>query len=238
MMQFDSQISGKICHVVGGGDFSPALLRQNYAKGDLLIAADRGAELLLGAGIAPQIVIGDFDSSTGDPTEFPGEVIYLPVEKDDTDLAAAAFLGFERGFRQIFLYGALGGQRFSHSLSAVQLLAALHDKGCKAAVLDENCTLLLLQNGSLSLIGGRLTDGSNDEDGFLDRLPITTQRGSLLSLFVLSDRATVSERGLKYPLDHGKLTNRYPLGVSNEFTDGDAMIEVQDGCSLLVFESF
>ena len=40
-----------ICHVVGGGDFCPALLKKS--PGDLVIAADAGFHLLEKAGIKP-----------------------------------------------------------------------------------------------------------------------------------------------------------------------------------------
>lgn len=241
-MERNAEASVRICHIVGGGDFSPMTLKRHlrgsYPAGDFLIAADRGAAQLLDAGVTPDLVIGDYDSLGVSPCalDYGGktpEIFTLPAEKDDTDLAAAAFLAADRGFRRLFLYGALGGTRFSHSLSAVQLLSALHDRGCRAAVLDGNCTLLFLQNESLFIP----KDGfSALADAFLSRLCYRPEKGRFFSLFVLTDSAVVTERGLKYPLENAHLTNRYPLGVSNEFTGTDAFVEVREGCALAVLE--
>ena len=85
------------CIIVGGGDFSPALLPER-APGDLLLAADSGFAALESMGVSPDICIGDFDS-LGAPPDFD-HIIRLPVEKDDTDLVAAVKLGLERGYRR------------------------------------------------------------------------------------------------------------------------------------------
>lgn len=245
-MERNAEASVRICHIVGGGDFSPVTLKRHlqrsYPAGDFLIAADRGAAYLLDAGVTPDLVIGDYDSLGASPRalDYGGktpEIFTLPKEKDDTDLAAAAFLAIDRGFRRLFLYGALGGTRFSHSMSAVQLLSALRDRGCRAAVLDRNCTLLFLQNESLFIPkDGFSALADTHADAFLSRLCYRPEKGRFFSLFVLTDSACVTERGLKYPLENAHLTNRYPLGVSNEFTGTDALAEVREGCALAVLE--
>ena len=69
--------------------------------------------------------------------------------------------------------------------------------------------LTAVRNGSISLSG---------------------RKGSYISVFSLSDASEgVALKGLKYPLENHTLTNAFPLGVSNEFTEKTAEISVSDG---------
>ena len=179
-----------ICHVVGGGDFSPSLLKKE--RGDLVIAADAGFRLLTQANILPDLFIGDGDSLGFLPEELP--VVVLPTEKDDTDSLAALREGLSRGYRRFLLYGALGGKRFSHSLANLQALSFLHREGAKGEIVDENCRILYLPEGTYQF------DFS----------------GGFFSLFAMEGEARVSVSGAKYPLSEAVLTPVFPLGVSNE----------------------
>lgn len=199
-----------ICRIIGAGDFSPALLRPK-AETDMIIAADGGLAALRAAGIEPDICVGDFDSLGALPEGV--EYVRLPAEKDDTDLIAALRLGLEHGFRRFELYGVLGGRRFSHSLAAVETLFWLRDRGAEGEIIDESCRILTLENETFSFGRGR--------------------RG-FISVFALSP-AVVTLRGLKYPLDKYPLNCRYPLGVSNEFTQGENLIRVE-GSVVVVLE--
>lgn len=179
-----------ICHVVGGGDFNPALLKK--APDDLVIAADAGFRLLEKAGIKPDLFIGDGDSLGFLPEDFP--TVVLPTEKDDTDSIAALKEGLARGYRRFRLYGALGGTRFSHSLANLQSLSFLHGMGAEGEIIDKHCRILYLSEGT------RRFDFS---EGYF-------------SLFAWEGDAVVSVSGAKYSLDRATLTPAFPLGVSNE----------------------
>ncbi|MCH5156137.1 MAG: hypothetical protein J1F69_05965, partial [Clostridiales bacterium] len=51
----------KLCVIFGAGEvFSP---RKHFNKDDLIIAADGGYAQVISAGLEPNVVIGDFDSS-------------------------------------------------------------------------------------------------------------------------------------------------------------------------------
>ena len=57
-----------------------------------------------------------------------------------------------------------------------------------------------------------------------------------ISVFSHTDSCTgVTLRGLKYPLENACLTNRFPLGVSNEFTGVPASVTVDEGVAVLVY---
>ncbi len=199
-----------ICYIVGAGedcgvDFVPQ-------AGDLVIAADGGYRLLRETGIAPDLVIGDFDSLGTAPE---GEqVITLPVVKDVTDTWAAIELGRKRCFREFRLYGCTGG-RMDHTLANIQTLAALAEQGMQG--------WLVSKTQEITAISGRTVCFSADCSG-------------TVSVFSHTDRCTgVTIRGLQYELEQAELTNRFPLGVSNAFVGKPAEISVEDGILVLVY---
>ena len=57
-----------------------------------------------------------------------------------------------------------------------------------------------------------------------------------VSVFSHSDVSTgVTIRGMKYELEGAELTNRFPLGVSNEFLGVPSSVTVEKGTLLVVF---
>ena len=53
--------------IVSGGWLRPAFLREKWEElcPDLLIAADRGIDYALDAGLIPDLIVGDYDSAEG-----------------------------------------------------------------------------------------------------------------------------------------------------------------------------
>lgn len=203
-------MSGKRCIIVGGGDFEPNLLPPRGA-GDLLIAADSGYAALEKIGVRPDICIGDFDSLGYAPASC--ESLRLPVEKDDTDMVAAARLGMERGYTDFVFLGVLGGERFSHSIAAVQTLGWLLTQGARGEILDRHCRVIAV----------------NDKIAWP-----ASARGSV-SVFALGGEAEVSMEGLKYSVCRHCL-DIFPLGVSNSFVGLPAHVDVHRGAVLIVEE--
>lgn len=199
------------CIIVGAGDCNPALIASRTC-GELFIAADGGLPTLLAAGITPDYWIGDCDSLSEYPSAIPAK--RLPTVKDDTDLIAACRYGLSQGFRSFLLYGVLGGERFSHSIAAVQTLTFLKDNGADALILDERARIRLLRNETVS---------------------VTETANRFFSLFALSEDASVSITGAKYPLTHARLSAHFPLGISNEF-DLPTEIAAESGDVLLVID--
>ena len=102
------------CLIITGGDFSPFTV----PEGAFVIACDRGYAYARRCGVRPHLVVGDFDSYSGelDP-EIPLQK--LPTEKDDTDTMSALRYALSRGFAEITLVCALGG-RLDHTLANLQ----------------------------------------------------------------------------------------------------------------------
>lgn len=198
------------CIIITGGEYCPI---PRPEVGDFVIACDKGYEYCLRDGITPDLVIADFDSYGGGvEAEIP--VLRLPVEKDDTDTMSALRYASDEGYEEVHLYCALGG-RLDHTLANVQALAWCAERGIFAAIESPDARLFALRNALLHL--PRREDFS-------------------LSVFSLTDRSRATIRGAKYELENAEITNAFPLGVSNEWCEDDALVAAHEG-TLLIVES-
>lgn len=198
-----------ICYIMGAGEDHGE--RFSMSAGDLLIAADGGYARLKSAGLQPDLVVGDLDSLLAEPEGAP--LLRLPRVKDVTDTWAAVEEGIRRGYHRFALYGCTGG-RFDHTLANLQTLAMLAERGLEGT-LNEGRQVITAMTGSRRF--------GPEYHGFL-------------SVFSLTDRCEgVSLKGLKYELEDATLTNRFPLGVSNEFLGKEAEVTVEKGIALLVY---
>ena len=198
----------KRCFIYAAGTFYG--LREPPRGGDLQIAADAGLHLCERLGVRPDVVLGDFDSM--DVRQAPADCIRVPVEKDDTDTGHAIRHALDQGYRTLILVCALGG-RLDHTLANIQNAASAAAEGANVTILDEREEITFLTGGTL-------------------RLP--RRKGWGLSVFSLTDRCTgVCLRGVKYRLEDAVLTNRVPLGVSNEFAAPEAEISLTQGILMI-----
>ncbi len=199
------------CYIIGAGSF--AHLLAPLEDHDLLIAADGGYRYCEKMGLEPDVLLGDFDSLEIVP-KHRNLIRHSPI-KDDTDMALAAAYGEERGFRRFVMYGGLGG-RLDHTMANLQLLTALSRKGYAAYLIGEGSIITAVTDGKL--VFGPSASG-------------------MISVFCAGEKAEgVNERGLKYSLDHAVLTCERALGVSNEFTGQESMIEVERGTLLVLWD--
>lgn len=205
------------CVIVGAGVCDVQKLKERVIlnDADLCIAADGGLHYLLKSDITPDIILGDMDSvQTG---ELPAKVRIkkLPVEKDDTDMLAAIKEGLAAGYKRFELYGALGG-RFDHTFANIQCLLYLLNHGARGIIAGDDVTLMLIRDENIIFKAEE------------------AEQGKRISVFAFGgDAYGVSEKGLKYLLDHVTIKQEFPIGVSNEFVGKDARIEVQEGMLLI-----
>ncbi len=202
-----------ICYIVGAMSLTPGL-RPSPRPGDYVIAADLGYDSLMAYGVSPDLVVGDFDSLGRNPSH--PNVIQLPAEKDDTDMAYALRQGLGLGYRRFLLLGGVGG-RLEHTLGNLQLLE------------------WLARRRAQGFLAGQKTVATCIQDGQCVRFP--ADMSGFLSVFCNSGRAEgVDLTGLKYPLSQYTLTSDFPLGVSNQFLGTEASVSVRTGSLLLVWE--
>ena len=180
------------------------------AEFDRLLAADGGLRHLEKLNIAPDGIIGDFDSLGYVPS---GAEVF-PVEKDDTDAMLATRKGLELGYREFLFYGALDGPRLDHTVSNFQTLQFLADRGATGYLIGKDYIVTVIRQETVEF--------PPDAEG-------------VLSLFCLGpDAEGITLENLHYPLENGTLTSGFPQGVSNHFIGKAAKVTVKKG-SLLAF---
>ena len=200
----------KTCVIFGAAGFDGLLCP--ISADDLTIAADGGLRHTQMLGLAPDVILGDFDSLG----YVPEDSRVFPVEKDDTDSMLAVRLGLERGCTEFVLYGGLDGPRLDHTVANFQTLAFLADHGARGWLIGKDSIVTVASRETLCF----------DESA-----------NGILSVFCLGrDIEDLTLRGLKYPLDHGRLSAGFPLGVSNAFLGQRAEISVGDGNLLVMWD--
>jgi thiamine pyrophosphokinase len=204
--------------IFAGGTLKPGkAFYQAIASADLIIAADGGAATALQYGCIPAIVVGDFDSLDThllqELSERGSQVRQVAVEKNETDTELAVQAAIEQGATSITLLGALGGERFDHTMANILLLADIETVPAK--IVDGPSTCWLVRGPASSVIDG--------------------QKGDLLSLLPLTGEANgVRTRGLYYPLHGEMLRFGKPRGVSNVLIQEQAEVSLESGMLLVI----
>ena len=200
------------CVIIGGADIARYDRIRSYLRSDdFTICCDSGLKHREGLGIAPDLIVGDFDSH--DDPHLETETIVLPCEKDDTDTVYAVKEALKRGFDDFLLLGVIGG-RLDHTLGNVSLLLMLHAQGKTALAVDDFSELEIVDHRPAQI---------GDEYAFFSLLNISgTARG-------------ITIQNAKYPLEAAEITCEYQYGISNEALPGQrARVWVQEGRLLLI----
>ena len=206
-------MSQHTCHIIGAAPLGGAVPRPQ--PGDYVIAADGGYAALQAIGVAPDFVMGDFDSLGHTPAH--PNVETHPTMKDDTDMMLAVRWALSHGYRRLALYGGLGGARLDHTLANLQSLAFLLRHRARGYLYDRDFVYTVIENETLEL--EREVDWG------------------IVSLFSMGDRAEhITLEGLQYPLTDGTIDCGFPLGVSNHIVAPTARITVRRGPLLVGWE--
>lgn len=192
-------------------------VEQALARGGLVIAADSGASTALALGYTPALVVGDLDSlpqeTLRELERLGSQIVQVPVEKDETDTELAIQEALKRGASRITILGALGGERFEHSIANIQLLAGF--ASTPIDIVDGHTRGWLLQGPGETLIEGK----SGDQ---LSLLPLTASAEG------------VRTAQLYYPLHGETLHFGRPRGISNVLLTAQARVSLDQGLLLLV----
>ena len=217
----------KICKIIGAGEFN----NFSFNKNDFIIAADGGYNHLKKINIKPNILIGDFDSINLNLD--PGLDLYknininaldtnikkikFPTEKDYTDLYLAIKYAIKLGYKIFYIYGALGGQRFDHSLANIQLLSYLSKKKLRAYIYSKKNIITAITN---------------------TKIYFNKKQKGMISIFSHTNKSFgVNILGLKYQVKNKILLNTFPLGISNEFINKNSIISVSSGTLIIIFDA-
>ncbi|MDO5702121.1 MAG: thiamine diphosphokinase [Lachnospiraceae bacterium] len=206
--------------ITAGGELSSAFLLSYMREHpfDYVIAADRGMDVLREAGIVPDMIMGDFDSTrigTDYFAEKGSKITVFPQEKDFSDMEAALNAAVEAGASEITVLGAAGG-RLDHFLANVMALRIPLRAGIGAYIVDEQNRISL--RDSSFIIKKRETFGK-----YVSLLPLAPER------------ITVSLRGFKYDGEEIVLSqDSASLGISNEPGAEEASVRFDEGIVIVV----
>lgn len=197
--------------IIANGELDSADLRQ-IAEADQLIAADGGFAHCIEHGLTPSVVIGDLDSlEEGALTDFAGQVIRHPAEKDESDLELALAYSIEQGATEILILAGLG-TRWDQTVANVMLLSTV---STQVRLVDGLQELFVIKAGEVANFDA----------------PV----GSTVSLIPLTDNVQgVKTRGLQYPLKDDSLQFGKTRGISNSIIAEPATVEISHGRLLCV----
>jgi thiamine pyrophosphokinase len=189
-----------------------------FQAGDLIIAADGGAQHCRRLGIHPQVLIGDLDSLDAEAIEYfrqaGARIIPHSRRKDHTDLELALLHAREAGAEEALVLGALG-LRWDQTLANLLLPAAEGLSDLRIRLVDGLQEIFLVRPG---------------ED-----TPVPGQPGDTVSLIPLGgDAAGITTLRLEYPLENGTLRFGSTRGVSNVLLEPGAAVRLDTGMLLCV----
>jgi thiamine pyrophosphokinase len=191
-----------------------------------VVAADGGARLAAGLGLAIDEWVGDGDSlgaaGLADLRAMgvPVELAAAEKEASDAELGVIAATRVP-GVAKVTILGALGGPRFDHAVANLFLLGHPAARGLELSILDAGARVRLIE-----------APGHN---GVEVRLGLAGRPGDLVSLLPLGEVAGVTTTGLRYPLAGGDLHAGPARGLSNVREAAAAEVVVRRG-RLLVIE--
>ena len=218
--------------IIGGGDLTPAfaekIIRESGSRGSLCIAAaDAGLEILDRIGVAPDILLGDFDTVKQDVLGIytdrkDVEIIRHNPVKDASDMELTADVLLERGIRRVLVLGALGG-RADHTMANLLLIYQMRRKGAEFLILDPRNRIrcLVTESGENPETGVSPAPECGELQENVFTLRRDSQWGRYIGLFALGGTIRhLALEGFKYPLKDFTLDERGlpSLTISNEIT--------------------
>lgn len=137
-------IEVKKCIIVSGApDDNIDFLKNHIDKNSYIIAADSGYLNCLKLNIIPNLIIGDFDSSS--KPDIDTEIITLQKEKAFTDTFHCVIEAIERGYNYIEIYCAIGN-RLDHTYSNILCLDYCKKHNVKCFILNKFNRLSLIND--------------------------------------------------------------------------------------------
>jgi thiamine pyrophosphokinase len=201
--------------ILNGNQPPLELVQQFWNQVDCRVCADGAANYLKEYDLAPDIIIGDFDSISPDfSSTFPDAQIIKDPDQNSTDAEKALNFCVQEGFLDIAILGALG-RRLDHTLYNVSLLKTFKNKTESIIIYSQEDKIVLIDSEHVF----------NETTG---------TRISLLPVY--GDATNVVTRGLKYPLAGETLKFGIFSSPSNEFENDEATIKIGKGDLLAVID--
>jgi thiamine pyrophosphokinase len=191
------------------GSYEPLSVYMNNI--DYIICADGGYNHAKNLSLKPNIIIGDLDSIGELPKDI--EILRFNKDKDDTDTMLAVKYGIEKGYKDFLIIGAIGG-RLDHTFANFCTLHYIIKNGCTGFIADNFSEVHIMEKGEKKF--------KKRENYYISVFPFG------------AESACITEKGFKYSLDSFILKSENPIGVSNEFKDDIATINVEKGAIIII----
>ena len=198
--------------ISGGTPCDSDILLKCISADTTVVCADSGYLQAKELGIKPAVVIGDFDSMSSDEVTGNVEILKHKVEKDETDTQLCIDFLADKGINEIYIFGALGGNRFEHTYANLKLLEYGFEKGVHIIVKNEKSEIFLVT----------------------ENVVIKGDIGDHISVFTLHGASGIFYKGLKYPMHNGKMKSSDIIGVSNSMIEKEAEISVEKGQLIII----
>jgi thiamine pyrophosphokinase len=200
----------KVLIVCNGESPPTAMLQAHYRRADWCIAADGGYDILMAAGLCPQVVTGDLDSLMTHVEE--GVRVVMNPDQETNDLEKALQLAYDEGARHIVVLGATG-LKLDQTLKNLSVLLQFHPRFESIYFDDERSRIMILEK----------------------KTEISLEIGTYISLYPLSGKVDgIVTEGLKYPLMNESLQNGLRDGSSNEVISDPVRIQYTSGSLLAI----
>jgi thiamine pyrophosphokinase len=203
--------------ISGGKAPSRELLEKEMEDATALVCVDSGGNCLSELGIAPDYLVGDFDSIRPEAYEFikgtKCRILEYPKDKDFTDTELALELAIRLDSNQIVFLGSTG-TRLDHVIGNLGLLRACVHNGINALLKDDNNMIMM-------------TDKP---------VKLKAEPGTTFSLQAFSGTVeNLTIRGARFPLKEYRLKIGDPLTISNRFLEEEVEIEFTDGLLMVMY---
>ncbi len=207
--------------IVTGGNIEKQFLLKTIKQREFetIIAVDNGLKILNEININPQHIVGDFDTIKSEILDKYKENKSIKIHefnpiKDNTDTDIAIRLAIELKSDEITIIGAIG-TRIDHVLGNIQVLKYALDSNIECKIIDENNEIQLI-----------------DKTTIIKKKDITKK---YISLIPLTEKVEhINLKGFKYELKNGTLTIGSSLGISNEISKEEAIIEFDNGILIMI----
>lgn len=193
-------------------------LKENIDKNDFIVCTDGSATFALENNIHPNLVIGDFDSTTASIFKKLKQkninLIKYPMIKDKTDFELAVDFLLKKKFKEIIVFGILG-DRLDQIIANINLLIKIQIENKDSMI--------------------KIIEGNQDLYILYKDIEISGKIGDLISIIPIDgDVIGITTTGLEYRLNNETLKYGLTRGISNILNQSKTKISVQKGHALVV----
>ncbi|HQO99396.1 MAG TPA: thiamine diphosphokinase [Caldisericia bacterium] len=178
---------------------------------NFIIACDGGYNNCKKLNIKPDLILGDFDSLQ--EFEFNNSIKF-PKEKDKSDFELAIDYGFEKGFKDFEIWGAIG-KRLDHTLFNISLLLRIKKEDGNAIIYHPPYIVFIIDK--------EYNFGVRNS-GFVSFYPLTSEIKGL------------TIKGMKYELNEKDIYLGSTETLSNEFIGKESFVNFKEGIILVILE--